>query len=70
MRDLFVFFFTEMWERFSFYGMRFILVLFFMASIFDETGWEWITEKHLHFRNLSWLVVFNAYVGGLLLIKL
>ena len=25
---LFVLFFTEMWERFSFYGMRALLVLF------------------------------------------
>ena len=25
---LFVLFFTEMWERFSFYGMRILLILF------------------------------------------
>ena len=35
---LFVLFFTEMWERFSYYGMRALLVLFFTASILDE-GW-------------------------------
>ena len=29
---LFVLFFTEMWERFSYYGMRALLVLFFTAS--------------------------------------
>ena len=31
-------FFSEMWERFSFYGMRALLVLFFTASILDQ-GW-------------------------------
>ncbi len=29
---LFVLFFTEMWERFSFYGMRVLLVLFLTAG--------------------------------------
>jgi proton-dependent oligopeptide transporter, POT family len=29
---LFVLFFTEMWERFSFYGMRALLILFLTAS--------------------------------------
>jgi len=38
---LFVLFFTEMWERFSYYGMRAILVLFLTAAIFDEGGWGW-----------------------------
>jgi len=28
-------FFTEMWERFSYYGMRGLLVLFLKASIED-----------------------------------
>ena len=29
---LFVLFFTEMWERFSYYGMRAILVLYLVAQ--------------------------------------
>ena len=37
---LFVLFFTEMWERFSFYGMRSLLVLFFMTPIL-KNGWGW-----------------------------
>ena len=37
---LFVLFFTEMWERFSFYGMRALLILFLTAS-FTDGGWEW-----------------------------
>ena len=41
---LFVLFFTEMWERFSYYGMRAILVLFLTSSILNE-GWGWDREK-------------------------
>jgi POT family proton-dependent oligopeptide transporter len=39
---LFVLFFTEMWERFSFYGMRVLLINFLtMAAIGYNPGWEW-----------------------------
>ncbi len=45
---LFVLFFTEMWERFSFYGMRVLLVLFLTAPILgDNPGWEWPREHAL-----------------------
>ncbi|NNE03373.1 MAG: peptide MFS transporter [Eudoraea sp.] len=45
---LFVLFFTEMWERFSFYGMRILLVLFLTAPIIsDNPGWEWPREHAL-----------------------
>ena len=32
-RGLNVLFFTELWERFSYYGMRAILVLFMVAPV-------------------------------------
>jgi proton-dependent oligopeptide transporter, POT family len=35
---LFTLFFTEMWERFSYYGMRAILILFMVAAIGQENG--------------------------------
>lgn len=45
---LFILFFTEMWERFSFYGMRILLVLFLTAPILsDNPGWEWPREHAL-----------------------
>ncbi len=45
---LFVLFFTEMWERFSFYGMRVLLVLFLTASLIgDNPGWGWPRENAL-----------------------
>lgn len=37
---LFVLFFTEMWERFSYYGMRALLTLFLVSEIANG-GWEW-----------------------------
>ncbi len=51
---LFVLFFTEMWERFSFYGMRSLLILFLIASMTDG-GWGWTRE------NAS--ALFGSYVG-------
>ena len=40
---LYVLFFTEMWERFSYYGMRAILVLYLVTATTEENpglGWE------------------------------
>jgi POT family proton-dependent oligopeptide transporter len=37
---LYIFFFTEMWERLSYYGMCVILVLFLVSS-FDDGVWGW-----------------------------
>lgn len=45
---LFILFFTEMWERFSFYGMRVLLIQFLTASvIFGDpmSGWGWSAEQ-------------------------
>ncbi len=45
---LYVIFFTEMWERFSFYGMRVLLVLFLTAPLIgDNPGWDWPRENAL-----------------------
>lgn len=41
---LFVLFFTEMWERFSFYGMRVLLIQFLTAAVL-KGGWEWSAEQ-------------------------
>ncbi|WP_093364055.1 peptide MFS transporter [Sphingobacterium wenxiniae] len=43
---LFVLFFTEMWERFSFYGMRVLLIQFLTASVLGANpGWGWSAEQ-------------------------
>lgn len=45
---LFVLFFTEMWERFSFYGMKMLLILFLTAPLVSNNpGWEWSRENSL-----------------------
>ncbi|MFN4198559.1 MAG: peptide MFS transporter [Flavobacterium sp.] len=63
---LFVVFFTEMWERFSFYGMRALLVLFFTSSLLDG-GWEWSREKAMAlFGSYVGLVYLSTMLGGYL----
>ena len=42
-RGLATLFFTEMWERFSYYGMRALLLLFMVGSI--EEGGMGLDEK-------------------------
>ena len=45
---LFVLFFTEMWERFSFYGMRVLLIQFLTAAVLTgdpKSGWGWTAEE-------------------------
>ena len=61
---LFVLFFTEMWERFSYYGMRALLILFLTAKLI-EGGWEW--DKKEAYALYGWyvmLVYFLPMLGG------
>ncbi len=61
---LFVLFFTEMWERFSYYGMRALLVLFLTSSLFDE-GWAWPREHALAlYGTYTSLVYLTPIIGG------
>ncbi len=61
---LFVLFFTEMWERFSYYGMRALLVMFLTASLFDN-GWGW-PKEHAYslFGSYTALVYLSTMLGG------
>lgn len=63
---LFVLFFTEMWERFSFYGMRVLLVNFLtMAAIGYNPGWEWSVENAgALFGTYAMLLYITPIVGG------
>ncbi|GGE38424.1 peptide MFS transporter [Psychroflexus planctonicus] len=63
---LFVLFFTEMWERFSYYGMRAILVLFLVSS-FGLGGWDWPREHALAlYGTYTSLVYLTPILGGYL----
>ena len=63
---LFTLFFTEMWERFSYYGMRAILVLFLVSSMADQ-GWGW--ERADALKLYAWytgLVYITPIFGGII----
>ncbi len=68
--SLFVLFFTEMWERFSYYGMRALLVLFLTASLMDG-GYGWERKDALGLYALyTGLVYFTPIFGGIIADKL
>lgn len=61
---LFVLFFTEMWERFSFYGMRALLVMFFTSTALNG-GWDWSREQAMAlFGSYVGLVYLSTMLGG------
>jgi proton-dependent oligopeptide transporter, POT family len=65
-QGLFILFFTEMWERFSFYGMRALLVLFLMSSL-GEGGWDWTSGKALSlYGTYTSMVYLTPILGGFL----
>lgn len=64
--SLFVLFFTEMWERFSYYGMRALLTLFLVSTI-AAGGWEWTNEKAMELYGLyTGLVYLTPLLGGII----
>jgi len=68
--SLFILFFTEMWERFSYYGMRALLVLFLTSSLM-EGGWAWSRSDALQlYAWYTGLVYITPILGGLIADKL
>ncbi|OIQ21794.1 MAG: MFS transporter [Flavobacterium sp. MedPE-SWcel] len=65
---LFVLFFTEMWERFSFYGMRVLLINFLtMAIVSDNPGWGWSAENAgALYGTYAMLLYITPIFGGIL----
>ena len=63
---LFVLFFTEMWERFSYYGMRAILVIFLTGALVgDNPGWGWDKPAALSLLGTYAMFVYlTPIVGG------
>ena len=63
---VFVLFFTEMWERFSYYGMRAILVIFLTGAIAgDNPGWGWGKSAALSLLGTYAMFVYlTPIVGG------
>ncbi len=62
---LYVLFFTEMWERFSYYGMRAILVLYLVAeTAADNAGLGWTNAEALALYGWDTMLVYVASIPG------
>ena len=62
---LYVLFFTEMWERFSYYGMRAILVLYLVAQTQgDNAGLGWTNGEALALYGWYTMLVYVASIPG------
>ncbi|MEO6348831.1 MAG: peptide MFS transporter [Aquaticitalea sp.] len=62
---LYILFFTEMWERFSYYGMRAILVLYLVAETSgDNVGLGWSNGEALALYGWYTMLVYVASIPG------
>ena len=62
---LYVLFFTEMWERFSYYGMRAILVLYMISSATGENpGLGWSNSSALALYGWYTMLVYVMSIPG------
>lgn len=64
---LYILFFVEMWERFSYYGMRAILTLFLAAPILLEnpqSGYGWTNTETLSFYGTYTMFVYLLSIPG------
>lgn len=61
-KGLMVLFFTEMWERFSYYGMRGILVLFLVSN--TKGGYGWTSEEALKLYGIYTMLVYLMSIPG------
>lgn len=60
---LFVLFFTEMWERFSYYGMRALLVLY-ISSTMEDGGLGWTKADALVLYGWYTMLVYVMSIPG------
>ncbi|AEI66042.1 peptide MFS transporter [Corallococcus macrosporus] len=62
-RGLYLLFFTEMWERMSYYGMRGLLVLFLTSKVNGGFGWSTADALSLY-GTYTGLVYLTPIAGG------
>ena len=69
---LYILFLTEMWERFSYYGMRAILVLYLVAeTAADNPGLGWANDSAIALYGWYTMFVYVASIpGGIIADKL
>lgn len=63
-KGLYLLFFTEMWERFSYYGMRAILILYLTKKLFEGGLGMDPAEATLLYGYFTGLVYFTPLIGG------
>ena len=62
---LYILFFTELWERFSYYGMRAILVLYITAKTMETNpGMGWTDPEALALYGWYTMLVYVASIPG------
>ena len=64
---LYVLFFVEMWERFSYYGMRALLTLFLVAPILagdPQSGYGWTNAETIAFYGTYTMFVYLTSIPG------
>ncbi|MGB2435471.1 MAG: peptide MFS transporter [Flavobacteriaceae bacterium] len=62
---LFVLFFTELWERFSYYGMRALFTIFLVAETTSQNpGFGWSNEEALWLYGWYTMLVYIAAIPG------
>lgn len=65
-RELYILFFTEMWERFNYYGMRALLVLYMVYELFVNKRGFGDTQAYAIYAAYGSLVYATPYIGGIL----
>lgn len=64
-KGLYVLFFTEMWERFSYYGMRALFTLFLVAeTTSSNAGFGWSNEEALALYGWYTMLVYMSSIPG------
>ena len=66
-KGLYVLFFVEMWERFSYYGMRAILTLYLAAPILlgnPQSGFGWSNTETISFYGTYTMFVYLTSIPG------
>ncbi len=66
-KGLYILFFVELWERFSYYGMRAILTLFLVAPVImgsPTSGYGWSNERTLAFYGTYTMFAYLTSIPG------
>jgi POT family proton-dependent oligopeptide transporter len=65
-KELYILFFTEMWERFNYYGMRALLVLYMVYDLFVNKSGFGDTQAYAIYAAYGSLVYATPYIGGII----